>query len=264
MPVITLISDRNIDDFFLGRLKGQLLKACDNLNIVDLAHNIGHHSISKAAFILKNSYRNFPDGTVHLIGVDGECSGNRSHLIAKVQDQYFIAADNGLFSLVFESDEFETIIKIDGCDKSAFKTPALFVFGKIACEIINGVNPENLGKVTGKIKQMLALHPSHGENYILGNIIYMDSYSNAVSNITYDIFNEIAQGRPYRIYAGTSGYAINNVSYSYQDVEPGELVAVFNSLGLLEIAMNKGEISKLLSFSNTTKIRIEFYDSKNS
>lgn len=262
MPVITLISDRKIDDFFLGRLKGQLLRACDNLSIVDLAHNVGHHSVSKAAFILKNSYKNFPDGTVHLIGVDSECSENRSHLIAKVRDQYFIAADNGLFSLVFEPDEFETIIKVDDCEKRVLKTPSLFVFGKMACEIINGTNPVKFGQVTKDIKQMLALSPSYDENYILGNLIYSDSYSNAVSNITYDLFNEIAQGRPYRIFAGSSGYYVNKISYSYQDVEPGELVAVFNSLGLLEIAMNKGEISKLLSFNNTTKIRVEFYDSK--
>ncbi len=264
MPVITLISDRNTDDFFLGRLKGQLLRNCTNLNIVDLAHNIGHHSISKAAFILKNSYRNFPDGTVHLIGVDSECSENRTHLIAKVRDQYFIAADNGLFSLVFEHDDFETIIKVHDCDNGTLKTPALFVFGKIACEIINGTDPEKLGKLTKDIKQMLSLSPSYGEDYILGNMIYTDSYSNAVSNITFDLFNEIARGRPYRILAGSSGYVIKKISYSYQDVDPGELLAVFNSLGLLEVAMNKGQISKLLSFNNNTKIRVEFYDSKNS
>ena len=258
MSLITLISDRNTDDFFLGRLKGQLLKACTDLNIVDLAHNVGHHSVSKAAFILKNSYRNFPDGTVHLIGVDSECSAKRCHLIAKVSNQYFISADNGLFSLVFEQDEFETIIKVDDCDNGKLKTPALFVFGKLACEIINGTDPGKFGKAGKDIKQMLSLKPSYGDNYILGNLIYTDSYSNAVSNITFDLFNEIAGGREYRIYAGSSGYAVNKICYSYQEVEPGELVAVFNSLGLLEIAMNKGEISKLLSFNTNTKIRVEF------
>lgn len=262
MPVITLISDRKIDDFFLGRLKGQLLGSCKELNIVDLAHNIGHHSVSKAAFILKNSYKYFPQKTVHLIGVDSECTSEKSHLIVYADDQYFISADNGLFSLVFDDIELKKIIKVNNCHDSLVKTPALFEFGKMACDIIKGKKLEDFGDETKEVKKMLAINPINGDDFILGNLIYTDSYSNAVTNITYELFNETAKGRPYKIFAGSAGHIINTISYSYQDVEDGELVAVFNSLGLLEIAMNKGQISKLFSFDNTTKIRVEFYDNK--
>ncbi|MCF6183255.1 MAG: SAM-dependent chlorinase/fluorinase [Bacteroidales bacterium] len=260
LPVITLISDRNIDDFFIGRLKGKILSSCDDVNIIDLAHNIGHHSVSRAAFILKNSWRDFPDKTVHLIGVDSECNGKRKHLIAEINKQYFIASDNGLLSLVFNSSELQRVVKIEICKENLIMIPALFSFAEAACEIIKGKKLETFGKITSDIKRMLAIKPMFDNSYILGNLVYTDSYGNAISNISFDLFQEAAQGRRYKIFTGTSGYSINKISLRYQDVEEGDLAAVFNSLGLLEIAMNKGDLSKLMNFDNNTKIRIEFYD----
>ena len=260
MPVITLISDRSADDFFLGRLRGKILTACKDVYIIDLAHNIGHHSVSRAAFILKNSWRDFPDNTVHLIGVDSECNGKRKHLIAEINNQYFIAADNGLLSLVFEPSELQKIVKIELCNEDIKMTPALFLFADAACEIIKGKNIEAFGKVSSDIKRMLVIKPVFDTSYILGNLVYTDSYGNAVSNISFDLFQEVAAGRSYKIFAGSSGYMIDTISLRYQDVEEGDLAAVFNSLGLLEIAMNKGDLANLLNFDNNTKIRIEFYD----
>jgi len=258
LSVVTLISDRRADDFFLGRLKGQLLSHCGNLNIIDLAHNIARHSVSKAAFILKYSYKHFPDNTVHLIGVDGECSKQKKHLIAKVHNQYFITADNGLFSLVFEVSEIEEIIKIETCIHEVPKIPALFSFAKIACELIGGKKINDFGERATGIKRLMAFNPTYGHDYILGHLVYIDSYKNAVTDITFELYDEISQGREVEIFAGSSSYKINKIHNSYHDVKTGELVAIFNSLGLLEIAMNKGNISDLLSYNYETKIRINF------
>lgn len=260
MAVVTLISDRRGDDFFLGRLKGQLLSTCNNLNIVDLAHNFSHHSVKRAAFILKHSYKNFPEKTVHLIGVDGECSENKKHLIAKVNNQYFISADNGLFSLVFETSEIQKLIKIPECKHEIPKIPALFTFGKIACEIINGKDISEFGESTTDIKLLMPLNPTFSKDYILGHVIYIDSYKNAVTNISYELFSEMSKGRKFDIIPGIPKYKITKINRSYHDVSAGEVVAVFNSLALLEIAMNKGNIAELYSFNSSTKIRIEFKD----
>lgn len=260
MAVVTLISDRRGDDFFLGRLKGQLLSACNNLNIVDLAHNLTQHSVSNAAFILKNSFKNFPNNTVHLIGVDGECAENKKHLIAKVDNQFFIAADNGLFSLAFEPQEIQEIIKIDTCEHKIPKMPALFRFGKIACEIINGKNIIDFGKRASGLKRLMGFNPTFGKDYILGHVVYIDSYHNAVTDISYDLFIQISKGRKFEIIPAIPKYKITKIHHSYHDVKPSELVAIFNSLGLLEIAMYKGNVSKLLNYNFDTQIRINFFD----
>ncbi len=260
MPVITLISDRSTDDFFLGRLRGKILSICNDVHIIDLAHNVDHHSVSRAAFILKNSWRDFPDKTVHLIGVDSECNGKRKHLIAEINKQFFIVSDNGLLSLVFEPSELQKVVKIELCNQSLKMTPALFSFAETACEIIKGKKIESFGKISSEIKKLISLKPIFDDSFILGSLVYTDSYGNAVSNISFDLFQEVARGRKYKILAGSSGYSIDKISLRYQDVEEGDLTAVFNSLGLLEIAMNKGDLSKLMNFDNNTKIRIQFYD----
>ena len=97
-----------------------------------MAHNIGPHSVSRAAFILKNSYKDFPRETVHLIGVDSECNGKRKHLVAHIQNQYFIVADNGILSLVFEQEEIKDVIKIESCKQEIKMMPALFSFAELA------------------------------------------------------------------------------------------------------------------------------------
>jgi len=260
LAVVTLISDRKGDDFFLGRLKGQLLSACNNLNIVDLAHNITQHSVSKASFILKNSFKNFPEKTVHLIGVDGECSNTKKHLIAKVSNQYFIAADNGLFSLAFLPEEIQEIIKIESCEHDIPKIPALFRFGKIACEIINGKKIEDFGKRASGVKRLMGFNPTFGKDYILGHVVYIDSYDNAVTDISHELFMQISKGRKFVIIPAIPKYRITKIHNSYHDVKAGELVVIFNSLGLLEIAMYKGNVSQLLSYDLDTQIRIEFND----
>jgi len=260
LSVITLISDRKSDDFFIGRLKGKILSACKNVHIIDLAHNIGPHSVSRAAFILKNSYKDFPRETVHLIGVDSECNGKRKHLVAHIQNQYFIVADNGILSLVFEQEEIKDVIKIESCKQEIKMMPALFSFAELASEIINGKKLTDLGVKTTEIKRLISIKPISDSSFIIGNLVYTDSYGNAISNITFDLFNEIANRRRFKIFIGTLKDPVEKISIRYQDVEEGDTAAVFNSLGLLEIAMYKGDLTSIMNFDNTTKIRIEFYD----
>jgi S-adenosylmethionine hydrolase len=264
LPIITLISDRKTDDFYLGILKGQILSACNHAHIIDLALNVGLHSIPKTAFILKNAYKKFPANTIHIIGVSGEFGKEGYFLCLYTHNQYFISADNGLLSLVFDTDEIEKIVRIHSVSTSEVLIPAISDFGRIACEIGLGKKLEEIGQITTDYKKLIGMNPVNGKDYILGNLIYSDSFGNAVSNISYSFFNETGNGRAFKIFAGSTGHVIKKLSNSYNEVEPGEILALFNSFELLEIAMNKGEIFTLMNFSTATKIRIEFYDNKNS
>ena len=44
-------------------------------DIVDITHHITPFNITETAYILKNTYKSFPDkGTIHIVGVDSELS----------------------------------------------------------------------------------------------------------------------------------------------------------------------------------------------
>ena len=102
MPIITLTSDWGTKDHYLASVKGVILKQIPEARIVDISHNISPHNLTEAAFIIRNCYHDFPEGTIHIIGVSTIESEHTPHTIICTEGQYFIGADNGIFSLIFD------------------------------------------------------------------------------------------------------------------------------------------------------------------
>ena len=102
MPIITLTTDWNKDDYYVGAAKGAIYSNCIDATIVDITHQIKPFNIFQAAFILKNSYRFYPSGTVHIIGVKTEIYADQKYIAAEFEGQYFLGTDNGIFSLLFQ------------------------------------------------------------------------------------------------------------------------------------------------------------------
>ena len=262
MRIITLTTDRRSDDFFLGRVKGELAKICPTARVIDLAHNLPAFDISYAAFILKQSWRNFPEGTIHLIGVDSEEGPHQKHLIIRAHNQYFICADTGIISLIFSDSEISEIYQ--PFSSYLAEQPALIRFILLAGDIITKDDFSIFSEPSGKIKKKLSTGPMYEESLILGKIIYTDSYNNAVCNITKELFEEVGRKRPFIIYAGSLKNKIAKISKRHIDVAHGEILALFNSMGLLELSINKGRIMHFLNLKLYNEIRILFYDNKNS
>ena len=262
MRIISLTTDRRSDDFFLGRVKGEIAKSCPSARVIDLAHNLPPFNISYASFILKQSWKNFPDGTIHLIGVDSEGSKKRKHLIVEAHKQYFICADTGIISLIFTENEISNIYQPK--EKNLNEQPALIIFVHLARDIIINEDLSTFLQPAGPIKKKLRTGPMYEESLILGKIIYTDSYNNAICNITKELFEEVGNGRPFIIYAGSMKDKITRISKGHIDVPQGEILALFNSMGLLELSINRGRIMHFLNLKLYIEIRILFYDNKNS
>jgi len=101
MSIITLTTDLGLKDYYLSTVKAVILKGCEQVNIVDITHEIPAFNLADAAFQVKNAYPEFPPGTIHVVSVDTLVSNATAYLLIEEQEQYFIGADNGLFSLVF-------------------------------------------------------------------------------------------------------------------------------------------------------------------
>src|SRR5512133_2364165 len=100
MAIITLTSDWGLRDHYTGSVKGAILRQLPDAVIVDISHSIQPHNLNQAAFIVRNSYRNFPEGTIHIIGVIEEASIESPHTLVVHDGHYFIGADNGIFSMI--------------------------------------------------------------------------------------------------------------------------------------------------------------------
>ncbi len=256
MPIITLTSDWGLKDHYLASVKGKILSKNQGINIVDISHQISPFSIEHAAFVLKNCYGDFPEGTIHLIGVNTEETDKDSHVVIFHDKQYFIGTDNGIFSMIFE-DQPEKIFELNIPQETDYFTfSARDRFVKAAVHLAEGNKMEELGTPLKKVQTKMLFKPVTETSLIKGMVVHIDGYENLITNITRDLFDKVGKGRKFSIQL--RGVQIRSIDQSYLDAPTGETVAVFASNGHLEIAINQGNASSLLGISINDAIRIEF------
>lgn len=252
MPVITLTTEWKPDDIYYGIIKGKLCSKCPGTIIIDNAGNIPAFNISHASFIIRNTYNNYPKGTVHVICVHSEASSGQDHLIVRAREHYFVGTDNGIFNLILNSEPDE-VIKIDHPGTS----DELEIFAKAAADIIAGRKLSDLGKSVPGLSERVPLRATIDKDVIIGSIIFIDSYGNAISNITKEIFYRVFENKTYRILIQSNKNYTDEISTRYSDVPVGEMLARFNQFDLLEISINGADVSELLSLTVGSVLRID-------
>ena len=252
MAVITLTTEWKPDDIYYGIIKGKLCSKCPGTIIVDNAGNIPAFNISHASFIIRNTYSNYPKGSVHIICVHSEAHKEQDYLIVRARDHFFIGTDNGIFNLILNSDPDE-VIKLD----SKGRTDELEIFAEAAAEILAGRKLSGLGESVKTLSERVPLRATIDKDVIIGSIIFIDSYGNAISNITREVFYRVFENKPYRILIQSNKNYTDQISLRYNDVPVGELLARFNQLDLLEISINGADVSELLSLSVGSVLRVD-------
>ena len=256
MPIITLTSDWGQRDYFLAAVKGKILNLLPSANIIDISHGISPFNLKQASFIIRNSYPHYPKGTVHILSVLTEKTEKIPHLAVQYGGQFFIGADNGIFSLIFDESP-ETIVAISSLNENGIKDiPARDRFVESAVHLASGKPIGQLGEPVTQWKEQLHFLPVVSGDVIRGVVIYINQYENCVTNITRDLVEKVSKGRKYII--DFRGETIKGINRSYQEVPIGEIVALFGSTGHLEIAINQGNAASLLGLEINDPVRVEF------
>ena len=244
MPLLTLTSDIGEQDFLTGAIKGQLLQLQENLQIVDITHALSPFNYPQAAYICRNAIRNFAPGSFHLILVNIFDEKPEHLLLAEHNGQYICCADNGLLTMILE----ETPQKVVGLNLGKMnQRNTLYctgVFAKAMQDILAGNKLEEVGDPGISMNVKNPLKPLLGSNWIEGQIIFIDNFENVIVNISKEDFEEQRKGRSFTI-VFKRDEVIDKISETYADVAEGEKLALFNSAGYLEIAINKGNAAGL-------------------
>ena len=244
MPLLTLTSDIGQQDFLVGAVKGQLLQANATLTIVDITHQLSPFNYPQAAYVCRNAIRNFPEGSFHLVLVNLFDEKPEHMLLAQHNGHFIGCADNGLLTMMLEEAP-QKIVAL-ALDKSAQKNTVYCtsVFAKAFNELINGKRLEDCGDPNVSIRVKNPLRAMLGNNWIEGQIIFIDNFENVIVNITKEEFEEQRKGRSFKV-VFKRDEVIDKISETYADVAEGEKLALFNSAGYLEIAINKGNAAGL-------------------
>lgn len=255
MSIITITSDWNNDDFYLGALKGIILTEYPGVQIIDISNQVPSFNLSIAAFRLRHSYQHFPEGSVHIVAVNSEQNEGRPLIAVRAQKHFFIACDNGLLGLLLDKEP-EEIVTLQTDNEGSF--PELTAYAHAAAILAKTGKMDDFSRFDGELYKQVPMLPAIDESVINGSVIYIDSYRNVITNISRELFEQIGKGRSFEILVQSNHYRIKQLNNKYSETSPGEMLALFNSINLLEIAISKGNAADLLNLGLNSSVRIKF------
>lgn len=262
MSVLTMTTDWGLRDSYVAAFKGLLLRRMASVQVIDVTHQLQAHDRMGASYILRNTYPNFPEGTVHFIGVnslEGVKTGNGSdYLIVAAAGHLFVGADCGIFSMMLDNLPYKAW-RLPLQEESTQEELTVFLVESIV-QLLRGVAPEQIGEPHEQIIEAKLASSMGDSSGLRGSVLHIDSFGNVVFNITKQQFTAAIMDRRFTIHLRRATYRIDQLSLRYDTSPDGELIALFNQDGFLEIAINKGNAAQLIGLKLFDSILIEFHD----
>lgn len=242
MKAITLTTDFGLDDWFVGTMKGVILRVAPNAPVVDLTHGIAPGDIRAGAFALAAAYRYFPAGTIHVAVVDPGVGSERAGVVIETENCFFVGPDNGVFSFALRGERLRSIHRLENPKFQLTEVSRTFhgrdVFAPAAAHLSRGVPPSQFGPRVHDLVQLEWPEPVATRSGLRGEVVHLDHFGNAITNLPAS--RVLASGAT----KVTVGGKTVPLRQCYADVPRGKPVAVIGSSGLLEIAVNGGSAAK--------------------
>jgi S-adenosylmethionine hydrolase len=261
--VVVLLTDFSERSFYSGVMKGVILGINPEVAIVDLCHDVSRGDIRGASFILGTSFNYFPRGTVFICVVDPGVGGERDNLIVQTEDYFFVAPDNGVLTLICEKTRVEAVFSAKLGKYTGEARGATFlgrdILAPLAAHLSLGVNPAEMGEAVGSILTIPDKRPFiNKDNNISGRAVYVDMFGNIITNISMEYLNDLFEGSIARedCLIRVAGREMTGIKRYYDEGKKGELIALENSWGYLEIAVTGGSAFSYLGYMDKESIEI--------
>lgn len=256
--IITLTTDFGIRDTYVGIMKGVILGINPNVQVVDLTHAIPPQDIYETAFSIYAAHSYFPKGTIHVIVVDPGVGSDRRAIACRMDNAFFVCPDNGVLSYLLQSTEDEVPQSINAVEiqNKAYYLPEVSntfhgrdIFAPVAAHLSLGVPLEDIGPPVQRLVQLPIQAPELSGNTLIGQIVKIDRFGNAITNISESAIAGLESASTdgisvYEIRIGS--VRLNRFNRAYAESGVGKPLAIIGSSGLLEIAINGGNAKESL------------------
>jgi S-adenosylmethionine hydrolase len=258
--LITLTTDFGYRDPFAGMMKGVILGINPRVRVVDITHGISRHDIRQASHVIHESHRFFPPGAIHVVVVDPGVGTERRPLIVLAGEHFFVGPDNGVFTGVLsEHTDAETVhITSETCflrSRGGATFHGRDLFAPVAAWLSKGFVPEKFGNPVSDPVLLPTKEPYREGASIRGEVVYIDSFGNAITNIRETITEEHPFPSSPVI---TLGDATLDLVRRYADGRDAKAHALVNSDGLIEIFVNLGNASEALDIGVGDPVTLSF------
>lgn len=250
-PVVALLTDFGTRDHYAGTLKGVVLSVCPDATLVDIGHDVPAHDVLAGALELAACYRYFPQGTIFLVVVDPGVGSSRRGIAADIGDYRFVAPDNGVLSAVFAEAPPKKVVELTERKYARPTVSRTFEgrdrFAPAAGHLAKGVALVSLGKSIANYQTIDLPRPVLSGDELAGQVVRIDRFGNAITNIDRRLLEKFADGRGIAI--AVAGHEIPRIVATYAEAPPRELCALFGSTDHLEVAINAGDAAAALGLS---------------
>lgn len=256
--IITLMTDFGTSDHYVGVMKGVILNINPQVQIVDITHTIPPQDIYGAAFLIDSAYRYFPAGTIHVIVVDPGVGSERRAIVCQTETAYFVCPDNGILTHILHNEGHVRTVAVEN---SAYFLPQVSntfhgrdIFAPVAAHLSRGIPIGKLGSLVAPPVQLPIPTPQVTDKAIIGQVIWIDSFGNLVTNISHEILESLEEDIGVIIHAGSA--KIDHLNQSYTESAVGEALAIVGSFNQLEISINQGSAARVLGLKRGDTITI--------
>ena len=272
---IALLSDFGTQDTYVGIMKGVMRGICPDADLIDITHEIGPQAVGEAAFMLFNSYRYFPLGTIFLVVVDPGVGSTRRAIALSDGDYSFVAPDNGVLSYVLAALKSVQAVSLTNPDYHLQPVSQTFhgrdIFAPAAAHLAAGVRLMDLGEIIDDVKRLPPPDFRLMDDRLVGEVMHVDHFGNVITSMgefafagknTLRLtprFGEVQQVRYFtedRLVVKCNGQRIHGVKQTYSATEPGSLLMLLDSSGFLELAMNQGSAAAILGLKAGDRIEV--------
>jgi S-adenosylmethionine hydrolase len=253
MGLITLLTDFGYRDHYVAALKARLLQLAPTTTVVDISHAVEPYNIAHAVYVLSAVFRDFPAGTVHVVGVSDHGAGaTPAWHAARVEGHFIVTADNGLLALLSDGNLAELV----ALPAAETPSPTRDVLLPAAVALATGAELSSLGPLITEYHRLNNRQVRLQDDRITGHVAHVDHYGNLITNIPRNAVEVVGRGRPLTVHFGRE--VVRELQPHFSAAAPGEAVTVFNSQGCLCLGICQGNAAELLGLHFDSQVDVRF------
>lgn len=256
--IITLTTDYGTNDHLVGTLKGVILKINPDVTLVDITHQVTAYDLLDGALAIGAAYSYFPPKTIHVVVVDPGVGTDRRPLLVSAGNQYFVAPDNGVLSMIYEQEKQDLVVRHANAEHYYLQPVSKTfhgrdVFAPVAAWLSKGWQTASMGDEIEDYKRFALPRPKAADGVVKGVVMRVDSFGNLITNFRVeDLPEAAANGGALKLQVGTQ--AVTRMVETFAQGDAGQPVAYLGSSGYLEIAVNKSSAARALGLGRGTPV----------
>ena len=249
--IITLTTDYGTNDHLVGTLKGVILKINPDVTIVDISHNVTAFDLLDGALTIGSAYSYFPAKTIHVVVVDPGVGTERRPLLASAANQYFVAPDNGVLSIIYEREKESLVVRHANVEHYYLQPVSKTfhgrdIFASVASWLSKGWQTPSMGDEISDYKRFSIPRPKAADGSMKGVVLKTDVFGNLITNFrAEDLPESAANGGAIKLQVGT--HQVARLVDTFASGKNGEAIAYVGSSGYIEIGVNKASAARTLS-----------------